>query len=1000
MRPLKLKLAGLRSYLSEVEIDFTDVNLMAIVGDTGAGKSSLLEALCFALYGACTWNAGSGKALVADGGDGTLRVELTFQAKGKTWRVTRTNSVGTYPPAIHQLEGLDDNSRFDNAAPVNKAIENLVGLKHSAFLKAVVLPQGRFQELLHTREADRTAILKDILGLDQITEVRKEATRLHERLQPLLEKTRLHRARLLPDPAGTINDATQRLDAATKRGRQLEQVQRAVENATQAVQAATDKAAEYRAAARNLSTRIPADTAQKYDRLIDLATGLASDLAEVETELDLLEDKEGDLKRILARADAEGTGMTQATEAAATLASVLGQLPGIAGAEHHLSGQRAAIAEDRAKFDRRAHDREQLAEQAQLAQNRTASAQETRDSAEQEHGRCATLLNNARLTLDAVSAAEQKGVSARAELRRRTLEAGEAEQTAEQARIEFETAEQHLATVQRADAAAHAASASGPGDPCPICIRPLPTDFVAPSTTETKQASSARTTAQRRAKAMDAKHAVAAAALKTGQATVETAAMALETARTAHREKYAAAREVLPELDLDQNDATVLTAVQTAVNRADDELQKAVQAATVAQRALDEHDIESVHLQRALTDRETGLVVAQQDLDQRREKVADTQRTVPAAYRIDGDLHFPELDQSLQRARLRRDELRALAQELDTVQEQLKQAGIEKQRLDDDHRSTIDEPADQLGRRFEIVAEHILDTVMLAEFPPAPERPVPSTLAGDARWAASVLASAKAIVNWCADAAAAQDRLAESFAVDAAQKLEEADVADQETLRGLLVEAASDARIAERDRSKAVTEQPLCAELDHRISSAAPAVDSLHELAALLADGKFVATVVKRRQRALLGIASELFQSMTRSRFAFFDDFRVVDNQTGQPREVKTLSGGETFLASLALALALVELTARGGGRVEALFLDEGFGSLDTNVLSEALDALAHQAGGGRLVAVISHMRAVAENVDDVLLVTKALGGSQARWLTSAERNQAITDELVTGLLE
>ncbi len=94
-----------------------------------------------------------------------------------------------------------------------------------------------------------------------------------------------------------------------------------------------------------------------------------------------------------------------------------------------------------------------------------------------------------------------------------------------------------------------------------------------------------------------------------------------------------------------------------------------------------------------------------------------------------------------------------------------------------------------------------------------------------------------------------------------------------------------------------------------------------------------------------------------------------------------------------------MELTSRGGGRVEALFLDEGFGSLDTNILGDALEALTRQASGGRLVAVISHMRDVAENFDNVLLVTRSLGGSQARWLTSAERDQLVTDELTSGLL-
>jgi exonuclease SbcC len=74
---------------------------------------------------------------------------------------------------------------------------------------------------------------------------------------------------------------------------------------------------------------------------------------------------------------------------------------------------------------------------------------------------------------------------------------------------------------------------------------------------------------------------------------------------------------------------------------------------------------------------------------------------------------------------------------------------------------------------------------------------------------------------------------------------------------------------------------------------------------------------------------------MSEDRFTFSEDFRIVDGHTRQPRDEEALSGGETFLASLALASTLVELTYRGGGRVEALFLDEKFGSLDTNVLGK-----------------------------------------------------------------
>ena len=84
MRPITLKMAGLRSYRTERTIDFGDPGLIAVIGDTGAGKSSILEALTGALYGACTWdNRGIGE-LISDGAQ-TVQLELTFAVAGQTW---------------------------------------------------------------------------------------------------------------------------------------------------------------------------------------------------------------------------------------------------------------------------------------------------------------------------------------------------------------------------------------------------------------------------------------------------------------------------------------------------------------------------------------------------------------------------------------------------------------------------------------------------------------------------------------------------------------------------------------------------------------------------------------------------------------------------------------------------------------------------------------------------------------------------------------------------
>jgi DNA repair protein SbcC/Rad50 len=95
----------------------------------------------------------------------------------------------------------------------------------------------------------------------------------------------------------------------------------------------------------------------------------------------------------------------------------------------------------------------------------------------------------------------------------------------------------------------------------------------------------------------------------------------------------------------------------------------------------------------------------------------------------------------------------------------------------------------------------------------------------------------------------------------------------------------------------------------------------------------------------------------------------------------------------------LCELAGRSGGRIDSLFLDEGFGSLDTTILAEALDVLRSHVSTGRMVTVISHLHAVAADLDRVLLVTKKPTGSDLRWLEPAEREQLLLDDVSAGLL-
>ena len=108
----------------------------------------------------------------------------------------------------------------------------------------------------------------------------------------------------------------------------------------------------------------------------------------------------------------------------------------------------------------------------------------------------------------------------------------------------------------------------------------------------------------------------------------------------------------------------------------------------------------------------------------------------------------------------------------------------------------------------------------------------------------------------------------------------------------------------------------------------------------------------------------------------------VVDHWNGTVRSVKTLSGGETFKASLCLALGLSDevQSSAGGIRLDAMFVDEGFGSLDEDSLQQAMKALSGLAGSSRLVGIISHVAELRDRIDRQIIVTKDRnGGSSVR---------------------
>ena len=144
-----------------------------------------------------------------------------------------------------------------------------------------------------------------------------------------------------------------------------------------------------------------------------------------------------------------------------------------------------------------------------------------------------------------------------------------------------------------------------------------------------------------------------------------------------------------------------------------------------------------------------------------------------------------------------------------------------------------------------------------------------------------------------------------------------------------------------------------------------------------LTDAKFTAYLLDAHRHALAEVGSEkLFALTGRYRFDDQGHFHVMDLSNDVVRSPDTLSGGETFLASLALALALADAVSQGGSRLECFFLDEGFGSLDAASLDLALEGVESLALPGRLVGVISHVGGVQARIDDLIVLDKGPDGS------------------------
>src|SRR6266540_603827 len=270
VRPLRLDLAGFAVFREETTVDFTGADFFALVGPTGAGKSTVLDAICFALYGTVPrWVDRRSVANALAPSCPEARVRLIFESAGRRYAaarvVRRVGRAGTRVETAHAglerlpegftLASLDDGLTelgevlAGTPGEMEQAVTEAIGLPYEQFVTCVVLPQGQFAQFLHAKGAQRQQILVNLLGLHVYERVRERAGQLHRDAE--------QRGAALAQVLGDMSDVDgATLDAATDRLATVRRLGTAVDGILPELEAALAATGEARQALQRLDAEV------------------------------------------------------------------------------------------------------------------------------------------------------------------------------------------------------------------------------------------------------------------------------------------------------------------------------------------------------------------------------------------------------------------------------------------------------------------------------------------------------------------------------------------------------------------------------------------------------------------------------------------------------------------------------------------------------------------------------------------------------------------------
>ncbi|MDX6739466.1 SMC family ATPase [Actinocorallia sp. A-T 12471] len=1000
MRLRHLRVSAFGPFAATEEVDFTalaDAGLFLIQGPTGAGKTSVLDAVCFALFGTVPGPRRNVRNLRSDHAapGAEPKVVLEYAIAGRTFRLTRSpewqrpkqRGTGTTRQQAsvifeeHSAEGWRAlSTRIDETA---HQVEKTLGMNVAQFSQVALLPQGDFAAFLRAGAEERRKVLEKLFATEIYAAVEKrlaeERARTHREADALLAEFTTT-ARLVAEVAAVEPPEDAAEDAllewadelAAGHAVRLRGAEEALEASRAAVQAAQRAAAdavelnrlkgEHAEAVRRraeLDGRAPGiallrerlAAAERAERVRPYGSALRGRRQDAEN----AERQAAEARRALSAlvppaplpcvcAEAECRCGWSAEASAETVGAArrvwqdeIARLDGLRGRELRLSEVTREVAELRERAERQSREEERARQDAE------------RLPALIEADRRA--LETARIGASQVESARKAGDDAaravedarrRDKLKRDLAKAEEAHRAAVDRAQEATDALQTIRGARLAGMAALLAAGLRDGEPCQVCgsaEHPAPAVGAAevPTDADEERAGAVQESCQRvreeaagRCEGIRAEYDVLAGLV---EGTVEALMDALAAAQDTLRARLADAGRVE---ELDQR-----------VREGERLLEQAREAQGAAGRAV----AEATASVQALTEEAGGL-----------------RAELEVARGTDASLNARISRLTSEAALL--DAAVAADARTETASRELAQA---------------ETAFDAAWREQGFASVEDARQALL----PEPER-----------------AAATAEVRGFDDAEAAVRARLESPELRAAAVAEDID-ADKARTAAAEAEEAHTALVSAHDAARRVSGRlaELAGVLRERHAAWLPAHAAYTTTARLayLVNGqppnpmqmRLSAYVLSARLDQVVAAANARLSTMSQSRYLLHrtDEraagdtkraggglgLRVIDSWTGQERDPATLSGGESFVTSLALALGLADVVTAeaGGAEINTLFIDEGFGTLDEDTLDEVMNVLDSLRGGGRSVGVVSHVAELRTRIPTQLRLTKTRHGSR-----------------------